>query len=82
MKASGTRTNKSSRSSDEPVLVPIDVFPWSDKASPGAGHKGDGQLQITAAKAAAIGEHKSQVKGTPDKGEPTETEFKSTVSAQ
>ena len=56
--------------------------PWSDKASPGAGHKGDVQLKITAAKDAAIGEHKIQVKGTPDKGEPTETEFKITVSAK
>ena len=46
------------------------------------GDKGDVQLKITAAKDAAIGEHKIQVKGTPDKGEPTETEFKITVSAK
>ena len=38
--------------------------------------------QITAAKDAAIGEHKMLVKGTPDKGEPTETKFKITVSAK
>lgn len=43
--------------------------------------KGDVQLKITVAKDAPIGEHKIQVKGTPDKGEPTETEFKITVSA-
>ena len=44
--------------------------------------KGDVQVKITAAKDAAIGEHKIMVKGTPDKGEPTETEFKITVSAK
>ena len=44
--------------------------------------KGDVQLKITVAKDAPIGEHKIQVKGTPDKGEPTETEFKITVSAK
>ena len=44
--------------------------------------KGDLQVKISAAKDAAIGEHKIMVKGTPDKGEPTETEFKITVSAQ
>ncbi len=43
--------------------------------------QGDVQLKITAAKDAAIGEHKIMVKGTPDKGESTETEFKITVSA-
>ena len=47
-----------------------------------AGDKGDVQVKITAAKDAAIGEHKIMVKGTPDKGEPTETEFKITVSAK
>jgi uncharacterized membrane protein len=44
--------------------------------------KGDVQVKITAAKDAAIGEHKIMVKGTPAKGEPTETEFKVTVSAK
>lgn len=44
--------------------------------------KGNVQVKITAAKDAAIGEHKILVKGTPDKGEPTETEFKITVSAK
>ena len=45
------------------------------------GDKADLQVQITAAKDAALGEHKIMVKGTPDKGESTETEFKITVSA-
>jgi hypothetical protein len=39
-------------------------------------------LKITAAQDAALGEHKILVMGTPDKGEPTETEFKITVSAK
>jgi len=43
--------------------------------------KGDIQLKITVAKDAAIGEHKILAKGTPDKGEPTETEFKVSVIA-
>jgi len=47
-----------------------------------AGDKGDVQLKVTATKDAAIGEHKIMVKGTPDKGEPTETEFKITVKAK
>jgi uncharacterized membrane protein len=46
------------------------------------GDKGDVQLKITVAKDAPIGEHKILVKGTPDKGESTETEFKITVSAK
>ena len=46
------------------------------------GDKGDVQLKITVAKDAPIGEHKILVKGTPDKGEPTETEFKITVNAK
>jgi len=47
-----------------------------------SGDKGDLQLKITAAKDAPIGEHKILVKGTPDKGEPAETEFKVTVGAR
>ena len=58
----------------------IQVEPSSATVEPG--DKGDVQLKITVAKDAAIGEHKIQVKGTPEKGEPTETEFKITVSAQ
>jgi len=58
----------------------IQVEPSSATIEPG--DKGEVQLKITASKDAAIGEHKIQVKGTPDKGEPTETEFKITVSAK
>jgi uncharacterized membrane protein len=57
----------------------IQVEPSSATVEPS--DKGDVQLKITVAKDAPIGEHKIQVKGTPDKGEPTETEFKITVSA-
>ena len=46
------------------------------------GDKGDVQLKITAAKDAPLGEQKIVVKGTPDKGEATEIEFKITVSAK
>jgi hypothetical protein len=58
----------------------IQVEPSSATIEPG--DKGEVQLKITAAKDAAIGEHKIKVKGTPNKGEPTETEFKITVSAK
>ena len=46
------------------------------------GDKGDVQLTITAAKDAPLGDQKIMVKGTPDKGEPADTEFKVTVSAK
>jgi uncharacterized membrane protein len=46
------------------------------------GDKGDVQVTITAASDAALGEHTIMVRGTPDKGEPTETEFTVTVSAK
>jgi len=58
----------------------IQVEPSGATLEPG--DKGDVQLKITVAKDAPIGEHKIQVKGTPDKGEPTEAEFKITVSAK
>jgi uncharacterized membrane protein len=58
----------------------IQVEPSSATVEPG--DKGDIQLKLTAAKDAPLGEHKILVKGTPHKGEPTETEFKITVSAQ
>ena len=58
----------------------IQVEPKDATVQPG--DKGDVQVKITAAKDAAIGEHKIMVKGTPDKGEPTETEFKITVAAK
>ena len=58
----------------------IEVDPKDATVQPG--DKGDVQVKITAAKDAAIGEHKIMVKGTPDKGEATETEFKISVSAK
>ncbi len=58
----------------------VQVEPSSTTVQPG--DKGDVQLKITVAKDAAIGEHKILVKGTPDKGELTETEFKINVSAK
>lgn len=58
----------------------VQVEPGSATVQPG--DKGDLQVKITAAEDAAIGEHKILVKGTPDNGEPTETEFKITVSAK
>ena len=58
----------------------VEVEPSSASVEPS--DKGEVQLKITAAKDAAIGEHKILVKGTPDKGEPTEMEFKITVSAK
>jgi uncharacterized membrane protein len=58
----------------------IQVEPADATVQPG--DKGDVQLKITVAKDAPIGEHKIQVKGTPDKGEPTETAIKITVSAK
>ena len=47
----------------------------------GLGDKGDVQLKITASKDAPLGDQKIMLKGTPDKGEPTEIEFTITVSA-
>ena len=44
--------------------------------------KGDVQVKIMAAKDAPLGEQKVMIKGTPEKGEPAETEFKVTVSAK
>jgi uncharacterized membrane protein len=46
------------------------------------GDKGDVQLKITAAKDAPLGAQKIAVKGTPDKGETAEIEFKVVVSAK
>ena len=46
------------------------------------GDKGDVQLTITVAKDVALGEHKIGVKGTPDTGEPTQTEFRINVRAK
>lgn len=46
------------------------------------GDKGDVQLAVSAAKDAPLGEQKIMVKGTPDRGEAVEIEFKVTVSAK
>lgn len=58
----------------------ISVDPAGTTVQPG--DKGDVQLEIKAAKDAPLGESKILVKGTPDKGEPAEQEFKVTVSAK
>ncbi len=58
----------------------LQVDPESTTVKPG--DKGDVQLKVTAAKDAPLGEQKIMVKGTPDKGEPAEVEFKVTVSAK
>ena len=58
----------------------VQVDPSDATVKPG--DKGDIQLKISAAKDAPIGEQKILVKGTPDKGERTETEFRITVSAK
>ena len=53
-----------------------------DSTTVNAGDKGDVQLKITAAADAPLGDLKIMIKGTPDKGDPTTTEFKVTVSAK
>ena len=58
----------------------LQVDPESTLVKPG--DKGDVQFKITAAKDAPLGDQKIMVKGTPDKGEPAEVEFKVTVSAK
>ncbi len=62
------------------ALEGIQVEPTNITVEPG--DKGDVQLKITAAKDAALGEHKIFVKGTPDRGEPTQTEFRINVRAK
>lgn len=58
----------------------IHVEPGSLTVQPG--DKGEVQLKIHAAKDAPLGEQRLIVKGTPEKGEPTEMELKVTVSAK
>ena len=58
----------------------IQVEPSGATVEPG--DKGDVQLKITAAKDAPLGDQKIMVKGTPDKGEAVEIEFKVSVSAK
>ena len=64
------------------VKAPVGVEVEPKEAMVLPGDKGDVQLKITVAKDAPIGEHKILAKGTPDKGEPTETEFKISVIAK
>ena len=58
----------------------LSVDPSSATIEPG--DKGDVQLKVTAATDAPLGECKILVKGTPDKGGPTDTEIKITISAK
>ena len=64
------------------VKAPTGLAVDPDSTTVKPGDKGDVQLKITAAKDAPLGEQKIMVKGTPDKGEPAEVEFKVTVSAK
>lgn len=63
------------------MKAPVGVVVEPKEVTVLPGDKGDVQLTTTIAKDAPIGEHKILVKGTPDKGEPTETEFKISVTA-
>ena len=58
----------------------ITVEPGSTTVKPG--DKGDVQFTVTAAKDAPLGATKILVKGTPDKGEAVEVEFKVNVVAK
>lgn len=58
----------------------LNVDPTSTTINPQ--DKGDVQLKITAANDAPLGDQKIVIKGTPDRGEPTETEFTITVKAK
>jgi uncharacterized membrane protein len=60
--------------------VGIEVDPKDTTVQPG--DRSDVQVKITAAEDAPLGEHKIMIKGTPDEGESTETEFSITVSAR
>jgi hypothetical protein len=64
------------------VKAPDGIQVGQNAAKVQPGDNGDVQLKITAAKDAALGEHKIFVKGTPDVGEPTETEFRINVRAK
>jgi uncharacterized membrane protein len=63
------------------VMAPTGLQVDPSSTTVALGDKGDVQLKITAAKDAPLGKQKIMLKGTPDKGEPTETEFTITVSA-
>jgi uncharacterized membrane protein len=58
----------------------LSVDPDSTTVKPG--DKGDVQLTIKADKDAPLGDQVVQIKGKPDKGEPTTTTFTITVSAK
>lgn len=64
------------------LKAPAGIHVEPEDATVQPGDTGDVQVKITAAEDAAIGEHKIMVKGTPDQGEPTETEFTITVAAK
>ena len=64
------------------VKAPTGLKVDPDNTTVKPGDKGDVQLTITAAKDAPLGDQKIMVKGTPDKGDPAEVEFKVTVSAK
>jgi uncharacterized membrane protein len=61
--------------------APAGVGVEPNNATEQPNEKGDVQVTITVAEDSALGEHNILVKGTPEKGEPTETQFKITVSA-
>ena len=73
-----TFTQKVKLETKAPAGVSVD--PSNSTVQPS--DKGDVQLKITVAPDAALGEHKILVRGVPDKGEPTETEFKISVAAK
>jgi uncharacterized membrane protein len=58
----------------------LQVDPDSTTVKPG--DKGDVQLKISADKDAPLGDQTILIKGTPDQGEPAETQFKVTVTAK
>lgn len=64
------------------VKAPKGLTVEPDSISVKPGDKADVQLAIAAAKNAPLGEQKILVKGTPDRGEAVEIEFKITVGAK
>lgn len=64
------------------VKAPTGIQVVPESVTVKAGDKADVQLTVTAAKDAPLGSQKIMVKGTPEKGESAEVEFKVTVSAK
>jgi uncharacterized membrane protein len=62
--------------------APAGISVDPDSTTVKAGDKGDVQLKVTAAKDASLGEAKIELRGTPDKGEAVEIEFKVNVIAK